>query len=307
MGIERGDEVLVPDITFIGSANAVLLAGATPVFVEVNRYNFQIDVARAADLVTPRTKAIMPVHLYGMIADMDSVMAFARQHRLQVIEDAAQTVGVRYKGRHAGTFGEAGCFSFFADKTITTGEGGYVVCRDETTFDRLRLLRNQGRLNRGSFVHPAIGYNLRLTDLQAAVGLMQMDKLDEIIRRKRAIFKHYRSRLESFGEISFLQIEEGSEYVPFRVVLLYRRAHELREYLTERGVASRTFFYPLHKQPCFQALGKQQGGPLDLEDATYPNAVHGYEYGICLPVFPQLTEQQVDYICDQIAAFCRER
>lgn len=129
------------------------------VFVEVNNYNYQIDVSQAHHLVTERTRAMMPVHLYGMMANMTEVMTFAQQHQLLVIEDAAQAIGVRYKGQHAGTFGEIGCFSFFADKTITTGEGGYVVCRDEALYEQLLLLTNQGRIKRGSFIHPAIGYN----------------------------------------------------------------------------------------------------------------------------------------------------
>ncbi len=303
--IGDGDEVLVPDTTFIASANAVLMVGATPVFVEVNDYNYQIDVSKAHHLVTERTRAIMPVHLYGMTANMSEVMVFARQHQLLVIEDAAQAIGVRYRGQHAGTFGEIGCFSFFADKTITTGEGGYVVCRDEALYEQLLLLRNQGRIKRGSFIHPAIGYNFRFTDMQAAVGLTQLNKLAQIIERKRTILSWYQRELDSLADVTFLTIEPDSEYVPFRVVLICQQAHHLMTYLTEHGVQARTFFYPLHKQPCFAYLGKAEGGTLDLHDTNYANAIYGYEHGILLPIFPTLSEEEVRYICSTIKAFYR--
>ena len=303
LGIGPGDEVLVPDITFIASANAVVLAKATPVFVDVTADNYQIDVSQCEALVTHRTRAIMPVHLYGMTANLDEVMKFARQHNLLVIEDAAQAIGVRYRGQHAGTFGEVGCFSFFADKTITTGEGGYVVCRDSALYERLRLLRNQGRLDRGTFIHPAIGYNFRLTDVQAALGLAQLAKLQATIERKLHLWNWYRRELENVPQIRLLPIELGSEFVPFRMVILCSEAHPLMTYLRERGVQTRTVFYPLHRQPCFTYLSHTQGGPLDLEDVHYPNALCAYEQGVLLPIFPTLTEGQINYIGSAIRDF----
>lgn len=303
LGIGRGDEVIVPDTTFIGSATAVVMTGATPVFVDVNRRNYQIELKGRDDIVTERTRALMPVHLYGMVANMEEVMDFAGRHGLKVVEDAAQAIGVRYRGRHAGTFGDVGCFSFFADKTITTGEGGYVVCRDEEVHKKLMLLRNQGRLERGSFVHPSIGYNFRITDMQAAVGLVQLKKLEEIIERKLKILKWYEERLKAVGEVRFLEIEPGSEYAPFRVVLLCKDREGLTEFLTDRGVQTRSFFYPLHKQPCFSHLAKGSGGDYELGDSRFPNAIYGYNHGICLPVFPTLSEENADYICSAIKEF----
>lgn len=303
LGIGQGDEVLVPDTTFIASANAVILTGAIPIFVEVNRYNYQIDISKCEKLLTPRTRAIMPVHLYGMIANMAEVMSFSKMHNLYVIEDAAQAIGVRYRGKHAGTFGEVGCFSFFADKTITTGEGGYVICKNEELYERLLLLRNQGRLNRGSFIHPDVGYNFRITDLQAAIGLVQLAKLNTIIEKKLSILEWYHHELDTVEEVAFLKLEPGSEYVPFRVVLICQEAHKLMDYLSEGVVQSRSFFFPLHKQPCFTYLGKPEGGSIDLDDNNFPNAIYGYEHGICLPVFPELTKKQADHICANIKDF----
>ncbi len=301
LGIGPGDEVIVPDSTFIGSANAVILTGAQPVFVDVTRENFQIDMEKVQDLITEKTGAIMPVHLFGMSANMRAVMDVAGRNGLKVIEDAAQGVGVTYEGKHTGTFGDVGCFSFFADKTITIGEGGYVVTNDDTIYESLLYLRNQGRLDRGSFIHPAIGYNFRITDMQAAIGLAQLEKLPTIIERKLEIYRLYREGLEDVDEISFPVVEEGSNNVPFRFVILAPDAKKLMEYLDERIVQTRSFFYPLHKQPCFQSerFTKQKG-------TYFVNSVYGYERGLCLPVYPMLSEENIRSICGHIREFYHE-
>ncbi|MEX0921388.1 MAG: DegT/DnrJ/EryC1/StrS family aminotransferase [Rhodovibrionaceae bacterium] len=300
--IGPGDEVLLPDTTFIGSATAVALSGATPVFADVEPDGYQIDVARAERHLTGRTRAIMPVHLYGTACDMDGVTAFAARHGLRVIEDAAQGIGVSYRGEevsgHVGSLGDAGCFSFFADKTVTTGEGGFVACRDPAVFDRLLHLRNQGRAERGSFVHPEIGFNFRITDLQAAVGRAQLAKLPEIVARKTALHAAYRAALSDIPELRILGAAPGAGLVPFRCVLIAERAAALGGYLTARGVQVRGFFYPLHRQPCFAGAGSAA-----RNDALYPNAIHGYEHGLCLPIFPQLAGEQVAEIAALIRAF----
>lgn len=295
LGIGAEDEVLVPDTTFVASANAVILAGGKPVFVDVNDYNFQMDIGRCEEALSPKTWGVMPVHLYGMAMNMRELMQWARQHSLFVIEDAAEAVGVKYKGQHAGTFGDVGCFSFFADKTITTGEGGYVICNDEQIYERLLFLRNQGRLQSGTFIHPEIGFNFRITDLQAAIGLMQLRKLSVIIERKRAVLGWYRERLKDIEQVDFLKVEPGSDFVPFRVVLICERAHNLMDCLARQDIQVRTFFYPLHRQPCFASYA--------ADDANFPNAIYGYEHGICLPVFPALAKNQVAYICSKIGEF----
>ena len=241
-GIEAGDEVLVPDFTFIASATAVEMAGATPVFVEVNRENFQIDLTDAERARSVRTRAIMPVHIYGTICDMELVGAFARKHKLIVIEDAAQSIGVRYKGKHAGTFGDVGTFSFFADKTITTGEGGFIVTNSETIYEQLLYLRNQGRKERGSFIHPEIGYNFRMTDLQCAIGLTQLAKLEEIISIKTKLKDKYIELLNDIAEVTFFKPEKNSNWIPFRVGILCERAHELMEFMKSKEIETRSFF-----------------------------------------------------------------
>ena len=302
--IGPGDEVIVPDFSFIASASAVIMAGARPIFNDVNKQNFQIDLSNAEKLVSPKTKAVMPVHIYGTIADMDMVSTFAERYGLMIIEDAAQALGVHYKGRHAGTFGKAGTFSFFADKTITTAEGGLVTTNDENVYQRLLYLRNQGRTKRGSFVHPELGFNFRITDLQSAIGLIQLDKLEQIKQRKLNILKRYQDNLSSIGQVSFLKDTPGAERIPFRVGILCDNSQSLLKHLQNSGIEPRTFFYPLHKQPAFSYLNeKYKKRGLNMNDDAYPNSVFGFDHGICLPTFPTLSENNIDYVCNCIQNF----
>jgi perosamine synthetase len=303
LGIEAGDEVLVPDTTFVASATATLMLGASPVLVDVEPVTFQIDVSRAEHFITPRTRAIMPVHLYGASCDMGAVTAFASKHGLRVIEDAAQGVGVFYQERHVGTFSDVGCFSFFADKTLTTGEGGYVVTNNPEIYDRLRYLRNQGRLERGSFIHPMVGFNFRITDLQAAIGLAQMDKLAEVIARKSHILECYRQHLGMLSEVRILGAPPGSTHVPFRCVLMAARARELEAHLAGQGIETRSFFYPLHRQPCLIDWAQRQLPSRHWKDECYPNAISGFEKGVCLPAYPTLTDTEIRYIGQTIRDF----
>lgn len=296
LGIGRGDEVIVPDLTFIASANAIEMTGATSVFADVEPETFQIDILHCSSVITKKTKAIMPVHLYGVSADMDKVMKFARHYRLKVIEDAAQAIGVYWNNIHCGTIGDIGCFSFFADKTITTGEGGFVVTNNEETYHKLLCLRNQGRVERGTFIHPEIGYNFRMTDLQLAVGIAQLNKLDEIVDKKLCILRKYNEELSGISEITFLQQTPLSNIVPFRVCIVCFSAHELMRFMELNDIECRTFFYPLHKQPAY-------ANKTATSDKFFPNAIYGYEHGVCLPTFPSISDLQIKYVCDTIRRF----
>ena len=303
LGIGPGDEVVVPDFTFMGSATAVEMTGATPVFCDIDPQTLQAGVPHFAAALTPRTRAIMPVHVYGMTCEIGPLAAFARQHKLLVIEDAAQAIGVRYRGQHAGTFGDVGCFSFFADKTVTTGEGGLIVTDNERYYEALRLLRNQGRMDRGSFIHPAIGYNFRMTDLQAAIGLVQLSKLDEIVARKQALLALYHQRLESVRQVRFISVTPDSTYIPFRIAIYAERAVELMKFMETRGIQTRTFFYPLHRQPAFGYLREDPGRRGQFEDARFPGAIYAFDHGVCLPSFPSLPDEDLHYVCDAIRDF----
>ena len=303
LGVKEGDEVLVPNFTFIASANAVIMAGAKPIFVDVCKETMHIDLERCRKLITPKTRAIMPVHIYGTAADMESIMKFADRHGLLVIEDAAQAIGVNWNGKHCGTFGHVGSFSFFADKTITTGEGGFLVTNDEKIYKRLLYLRNQGRINRGSFIHPEVGFNFRITDIQAAIGLAQIKKLDLIIQKKKNILKLYKEHLKSLPGINIFEPPELSDHIPFRVAITFeKKAEEVMRFFESRGIETRTFFYPLNKQPCFVEVTKEQHC-----SPYFKNSQELYDHGVCVPSYPELTEPEIVYVCECIKELVGEK
>ena len=240
IGIGPGDEVIVPNFTFIASANAVEMCGAKPVFADIKE-DLHIDIDKCSFLVNSKTRAIMPVHVYGMACNMDEIMNFAKKHNLLVVEDAAQAIGIKWNNKHAGTFGKVGSFSFFADKTITTGEGGLVVTDDKDVYEKLLYLRNQGRIDRGSFVHPQIGYNFRMTDIQSAIGLSQLEKLNEIIEKKSIILKTYKKYLDK--SIKIIEPPKQSNHIPFRVsIIIPGGSKDLMDFMSKNNIETRTFF-----------------------------------------------------------------
>jgi len=286
-----GDEVIVPDFTFIASANAVVMAGAKPIFVDVDARTFNIDPDCIEKAITSRTKAIMPVHIYGQSADMEKIINISKKHHLMVIEDAAQGIGVTFLGKPVGGFGEVGCLSFYADKTMTTGEGGMVLTNDDNIAKQCLILKHQGRMGRGIYFHEYIGYNFRLTDLQAAVGLAQLGKLPVIIQRKKTNEMLYRKFLQDVPGIEFPYIDQRGFNVPFRINILVDNPEGLSSYLNENDIGSRGFFYPLHLQPCYSVVG------------NFPNAIMANRRGLSLPSSVTLTKQQIEYVCSKIKTF----
>jgi len=287
LGIGPGDEVLVQDITFIASANAVEMVGATPRFVDVPAFDdLTLDLDRIA--LTPRTRGIVVAHLFGTAcSNIEALQGFCAERGLRLIEDAAQALAITDGVRHCGTFGDAGTFSFYADKTITTAEGGFVITPHEELHDRMVLLRNQGRRSSGTFVHEAIGYNLRMTDLQCALGLSQLAKLDTIVREKQKLYALYRERLGD--RVTFSRIRDDFSHIPFRVVVFVEHAERTMELMKARGVEARAIFHPLHRQPCYAHLGGA--------DRDFPHAVECADRGICLPTWVGLSVEQVDHVC----------
>lgn len=292
LGIGCGDEVLVPNFTFIASANAVEMCGAKPVFVDINE-DLHINIDMAKKLVNKKTKAIMPVHIYGMACDMEQIVSFAEAHKLKIIEDAAQGIGITWNNKHVGTYGDIGSFSFFADKTITTGEGGLLVTNSKETYEALLYIRNQGRIDRGSFIHPEIGYNFRMTDIQSAIGLVQLKKLSTIINKKACILKTYQENLDSRYKI-ITPKNDKSNHIPFRVCTTVSGGSEgLMNHLKENNIETRTFFYPLHMQPCFSNLKKSSKASFDI-------SITKYKEGVCLPSFVGITNEQILYVCEKM-------
>jgi len=295
IGIKKGDEVIVPDFTFNASASSVAFIGATPKFVDINDTDLNIDVNKIEQEITSRTKAIMPVHVYGTSCDMDKIVKIAKDNNLKIVEDAAQGFGVYYNGVHTGTIGDVGMISFFADKTVTTGEGAVILTNDEGTYNKLRLLRNQGRPDSGTFIHSALGMNFRMTDLQCAVGVAQINKFKEIERIKSKHYNQYLSLLKNVNQVTFLKNNEYSNFVPFRANIMVQKLTELIPFLENKGIQTRRFFYPLHRQPYLSYLNYK------LDD--FPVANKAYEEGLSLPVFCNLKEEQIIYICDSINDF----
>ena len=293
LGIGDGDEVIVPDFTFIASANSVVMAGARPVFVDVDARTFNIDPECTRRAITKKTKAIMPVHIYGQAADMDAICKLAGKHGLYVIEDAAQGIGVKFKDKPVGGFGDVGCLSFYADKTMTTGEGGMVLTNNDKLAKQCLILKHQGRTGRGMYFHEHIGYNFRLTDLQAAVGLAQLSKLPTIITRKKKNEMLYREHLSNITGVKFPYVDPRGFNVPFRINILVDDPESLSTFLNENDIGSRRFFFPLHQQTCYNVKGK------------FPNSVNAYNRGLSLPSSVKLTEDEIKYIADKIKKFYR--
>lgn len=297
LGIGRGDEVIIPNFSFYASASSVIMAGAKPVFAEVNIENLQVDVNQIIKKITRRTKAIMPVHVYGMSCDIEEIMKISENYQLKVIEDAAQGIGLKFNGRHVGSYGDIGSFSFFADKTITTAEGGYLCTNSLDVYNKLLFLRNQGRINRGSFIHPELGYNFRMNDIQSAMGLAQIKKLEFIIRSKQENFELYDQNLKQ-EKLNIIKPINGSGFVPFRIAILFDEISQKE--ITEKelnisGVETRTFFYPLDKQPYFRRKRN-----LFFKRKKEPVTLSLYNRGICLPSYVGLTKKEILFICNVI-------
>ena len=290
LDLPPGSEILIPTFTFYASASVAIFAGLTPVFVDADPETFNVDVDALESLITERTSAIMPVHVYGHSPPLDRIVEFANHHGLAVLEDAAQAYGVVYRGRHAGTWGRAGVISFFADKTVTMGEGGVVLTDDTALYERLRLLRNQGRAHSGTFVHESLGMNFRVTDLQCAVGRAQLRKLPEIVAKKREHHGRYVANLSDVRGVRWLRVQPGSSHIPFRFALITDRREQLAAALEQAGVQTRSFFYPLHRQPALQKYARE---PLRVAEELYRT-------GLCLPVHQGLTMGEIDQISDII-------
>lgn len=296
IGISPGDEVILPTLTFVATANAVSYCGAYPVFVDSEPETWNLNPALIEELITPRTRAIIVVHLYGHPVDMDPVIAVARKHNLYVIEDAAEAHGAEYKGRKVGSLGDMATFSFYGNKIITTGEGGMVVTNNDQLAARMRQLKGQGMDPQRRYWFPIIGYNYRMTNIAAAIGLAQLEMVEWHIDRRRSIAAHYARRLGNISAIS-LQPEKSwarNVYWMTSVVLVERhpmsRDHVMAR-LEEYGIETRPFFYPMHVLPMYQCSPQR---PLLLVAERL--AAQGFN----LPSSATLTEVDVDFVCDQL-------
>lgn len=295
LGVGPGDEVIVPTLTFVATANAVSYCGATPVFVDSEIETWNMDTSLLEDLITPRTKGIVVVHIYGHPVDMDPVLAVARKHGLFVIEDAAEAHGAEYKGRKVGSIGDIATYSFYGNKIITTGEGGMVVTSNRELACRIRQLRAQGMDSHRRYWFPVIGYNYRMTNVAAAIGLAQLEKVNWHVTRRREIATQYARCLGDVPGVRFQAEKPWARNVYWMTSVVLDEQWPDRDLVMEKladaGIETRPFFYPMHTLPIYCKSARGQGYPISEKVAAR---------GINLPSSAKLTEEDVGYICEQL-------
>ena len=294
LGISQGDEVIVPSFTYIASVNAIKYTGAKPIFVDSDTATWQIDTEKIEEKISKNTKAIMAVHLYGQPCEMDTILSIAKKHSLFVVEDCAEAFGSLYKGKHVGTFGDIGTFSFFGNKTITTGEGGMVVTNDFSLNEKVIHLKGQGLAKNREYYHDIIGYNYRMTNICAAIGSAQLERADELIAKKIQIAKWYEGKLKNTSVVFHSEVGDVRHSF-WMVSILFKDAVErekVREHLKHNGIETRPTFHPVHLMPMYFKKG-----------LSLPVAEELGSRGINLPSYPDLIESDVDFICDKINEF----
>jgi perosamine synthetase len=300
LDLQPGDEVIMPTFTIISCALPVVLAGAIPVLVDSDPGTWTMDVNQVEARITTRTRAIMPVHIYGHPVDMDPLLDLAQRHGLSVVEDAAEAHGAEYRGQRAGSFGQSSCFSFYANKLLTTGEGGMLLVDDDQLAERARSLRNLGFQPGRRFLHHELGFNFRLTNLQAALGVTQIERMDEIVDRKRRMGQAYTERLSEMPGLE-LQVQQPwarSVYWMFGLVLAEdtgMNAEELARRLRAAGVETRPFFLGMHEQPVLRERGLFAG-------ESYPVAERIARQGLYLPSGLGLEEAQIEQVSQAVKA-----
>ncbi len=299
IGIKPGDEVIVPTLTFVATANAVMYCGATPVFVDSETETWNIDPHLIEQRITNKTKAIIVVHLYGHPANMDPIVELAKAYNLKIIEDVAEAHGATYKGRPVGSIGDVATFSFYGNKIMTTGEGGMVVTNDAAIGQMVQQLKGQGVSIDRKYWFPIIGYNYRMTNIQAAIGLAQLERINWHIERRIWLAAQYKLRLESIDEIYMQPEVVWAKHVYWMNTIivkkrdpLYRQA--LIEFLDSAGIETRPVFIPMHKLPPYMALVNDQS--FDVADLLS-------DCGFNIPSFATITIEEVDYICNTIKHF----
>lgn len=322
-GIGHGDEVIVPSFTWIATANAVEYTGAIPVFCDVDLGTFNMNSEELEKYMTDKTKAVIPVHLFGLSADLDNIIRITSDNDIKIIEDAACGFGSRYKGIHVGNFGKTGCFSFHPRKAITTGEGGMITTKSEEIYKYLLSLRDHGAsvsdYSRHKSLKPYLlpefsiaGYNYRMTDIQGALGSSQMDRADKIIKRRKEIAGIYDDELRS---IDWLKIPEyGSDYVhgyqsyvclfaPDKINLnnmenIHRLRNEFMDHLMQKGISTRPGTHAVHSLEYYMKK-------YSINVNQFPNSLISYKCSISLPIYPSLKENEITYIIDSIKEFSK--
>jgi perosamine synthetase len=295
--IGKGDEIILPSFTIISCAAAIIRSGASPVLVDSDPYTWNMDVNQIEEKITPRTKAIMVVHIYGLPVDMDTVFSLAKKYGLRIIEDAAQMHGQTYNGRACGSFGSISTFSFYPNKHITTGEGGMLLTDDDVLADRCRSLRNLCFQSGKRFVHEELGWNYRMTNMQAALGIAQLEQLDEAVTKKRNMGRYYTSLLQDIDCLTLpLPKTPYAENIYWVYGILLKDTSKLdvagvTQLLRQKGIDTRPFFWPMHQQPVFKKMKL-------FNKQTFSVAQMLATRGFYIPSGLGLTKQQQDQVAD---------
>ena len=292
LGIGPGDEVIVPTLTYIASVNAIVYTGATPVFADSLHTSWQLDPEDILKKITSKTKAVMAVHLYGHPCDMSTISEICRQKKLYLIEDCAEAIGSKFENQHVGSFGDISTFSFFGNKTITTGEGGMVVTNDETLFERAKHFKGQGLAKYREYWHDVIGYNYRMTNICAAIGLAQLEQINLILTEKERVANCYRENLQNTSLEFHKPINNKVHHSYWMCSVLAENAKQrdtIRDFLKKNDIETRPLFYPVHTMPMY-ATNYQ----------SHPIAENLGWRGINLPSYPELTNHQIKFICEKI-------
>lgn len=296
LGIGQGDEVIVPTLTYIASVNSIYYTGARPVFVDCDKITWQISVKDIEKKVTNKTKAIMAVHLYGNSCEMYEILKIAKKYNLFVIEDCAEAIGTVYDSKHVGTFGDISTFSFFGNKTITCGEGGMVCTNNVDLYKKAFKLKGQGLTEGRQYWHDIVGYNYRMTNICAAIGLAQLEKAKDFIEKKIKLACEYKKRLEGLP-LDFQQTTTNckNSYWMFSILVSKKEIRDLlMNFLADNGIETRPVFFPVHTMPMYKE-----------NDNNYPNSMDISLRGINLPSFPDLTIEEIDFICMKIKEFLK--
>lgn len=294
LGIGKGDEVIVPTFTYIASVSSVLYTGATPVFADSLSSTWQVDPADIRKKITAKTKAVMPVHLYGHPCEMDEICRIAEEHKLFIIEDCAEAFGSKYKDKFTGTFGNIAAFSFYGNKTITTGEGGMLITNDYYLYDKAYHLKMHGVSRDREYWHDIIGYNYRMTNICAAIGLAQLEKANEHIKLKRELAEKYNNLLKKLPVTPHKEAQNVFHTYWMYSILTdnVKTRNSLREYLKQEGIETRPTFYPVHTMPMFSH-----------QYHKFPVAEDIAIRGINLPSWPDMPDEFIEYVCSKISCF----
>jgi len=288
------DEVILPDFTYIATANSVLYVNARPVFCDVDINDWNLDTNKLAEKITSKTKALMIPNIYGNPANFAVLNKFANEHNLIVIEDAAESLGAKYKGKMSGNLGDIATLSFFGNKTITTGEGGMVLTNDYEKYSRLLKLRNQGNSDKIRYYHDILGYNYRMTNIQAAIGVGQMSKINDIVERKIKIQTYYETELSNYVKFQKIDLDVSSSY--WLVSFLLKDENErnaLMSHLDNENIETRPFFKQISAMPFYEKMDNKV-------------SINLSEIGMSVPSYPELNKADVQLICNKIKQFFQQ-